>query len=86
MPSIMATSLCWRTHSDRTNFKMINLMFDQHLEAVWLLAYFEEFVWSEKLKRNRKVKIEHIVGHFKLRYKANQVASTPSLGFMFQIS
>ena len=31
-------------------------------------------------------KIEHIVEHLKLKYRANQVSSTPSLGFMSQIS
>ena len=62
-----------------SNFEMISLMFEQHvmdLEAVWLVATFVEFVWLEKLKRNRKVKIEHIVGHLKLKYRANQVSST----------
>ena len=72
-----------------SNFEMISLMFEQHvmdLEAVWLVATFVEFVWLEKLKRNRKVKIKHLVGHLKLKYRANQVSSTPSLGFMSQIS
>ena len=53
-----------------------------NLEAVWLIATNVEFVWIEKLKRNRTVKIEHIIGHSKLRYKANQVSRRPKLGFM----
>jgi hypothetical protein len=72
-----------------SNFEMINLMFEQHvldLEAVWLVATYLEFVWMEKLKRNRIVKIEHIIGHLKLRYKANQVSKRPKLGFMSLIS
>jgi hypothetical protein len=47
-----------------------HLMFEQHvmdLEAVWLIATYVEFVWIEKLKRNRTVKIEHIIGNSKLR-------------------
>jgi hypothetical protein len=72
-----------------SNFEMINLMFEKHvmdLEAVWLMATYVEFVWTEKLKRNRTVKIEHIIGHSKLRYKANQVSRRPTLGFMSCIS
>ena len=72
-----------------SNFEMINLMFEQHvldLEAVWLVATYLEFVWMEKLKRNRIVKIEHIIGHLKLRYKANQVSRRPKLGYMSLIS
>ena len=72
-----------------SNFEMINLMFEQHvldLEAVWLVATYLEFVWLEKLKRNRIVKIEHIIGHLKLRYKANQVSRRPKLGYMSLIS
>jgi hypothetical protein len=72
-----------------SNFEMINLMFEQHvldLEAVWLVATYLEFVWMEKLKRNRIVKIEHTIGHLKLRYKANQVSKRPKLGFMSLIS
>ena len=45
-------------------------MFEQHvmdLEAVWLIATNVEFVWIEKLKRNKTDKIEHIIGYSKLR-------------------
>ena len=68
-----------------SNFEMINLMFEKHfmdLEAVWLVATFVEFVWLEKFMRKKIVKIEHIVGHMKMRYKANQVSRKPSLGFI----
>ena len=44
-------------------------MFEKHvldLEAVWLMATYVECVWFEKLKRNRTVKIEHIIGHLKM--------------------
>ena len=64
-------------------------MFEQDvmdLEAVWLIAIFVEFVWIEKMKRNRIVKIEHFIGHSKLKYKANQVSRRPKLGFMSCIS
>ena len=47
---------------------------------------YVEFVWLEKLKKNRKVKIEHIVGRMKLKYRAIQVSSTPSLGLISQMS
>ena len=72
-----------------SNFEMINLMFEKHLmdlEAVWLIATFVEFVWIEKIKRNRNVKLEHVVGHLQLRYKANQVSRRPKLGFISCIS
>ena len=71
------------------NARCSNLMFEQHvldLEAVWLIATYVEFVWMEKLKRNRNVKIEQTIGHLKLRYKANQVSRRPKLGFMSLIS
>jgi hypothetical protein len=56
------------------------------LEAVWLMATYVEFVWVEKLKRNRAVKIEHIIGHLKLSYRAYQVSRRPQLGFMSWIN
>jgi hypothetical protein len=67
-----------------SNFETINLMFEKHymdLEAVWLVATFIEFVWLEKIMRKKIFKIEHIVGHMKLRNKANQVSKKPLLGF-----
>ena len=72
-----------------SNFELLNLMFEQHVmdwDAVWLMATYVEFVWLEKLKRNRAVKIEHIIGHLKLRYRANQVSRRPQLGFMSWIN
>ena len=41
-------------------------------EAVWLVATFVEYVWLEKVMRNKIVKLEHIVEHLKMRYRANQ--------------
>ena len=72
-----------------SNFEMIHLMFEKHfmdLEAVWLVATFVEYVWLEKFMRNKMVKLEHIIGHMKLRFRANQVSKKPSLGFMSCIS
>ena len=72
-----------------SNFEMISLMFEQHvldLEAVWLVATYLEFVWMEKFKRNRIVRIEHVIGHLRLRYKANQYSRRPKLGYIYLIS
>ena len=72
-----------------SNFEMIHLIFENHfmdMEAVWLVATFVEFVWLEKFVKKNKVKIEYLIGHLKLRYRANQVSKKPSLGFMSLIS
>ena len=66
-----------------SNFEMINLMFEKHfmdIEAVWLVTTFLEYVWLEK------VKIDHMIGFLRLRFKANQVSRKPSLGFIYLIS
>ena len=72
-----------------SNFEMINVMFDKHfmdMEAVWLVTTFLEYVWLEKYVKKNKVKIEHLIGFLKLRFKANQVSKKPSLGFISMIS
>ena len=72
-----------------SNFEMINVMFDKHfmdMEAVWLVTTFLEYVWLEKYVKKNKVKIEHLIGFLKLRFKANQVSKKPSLGFISLIS
>ena len=72
-----------------SNFEMISLVFEENvmdIEAVWLLSSYLEFVWMEKFKRKKQVKIEHIIGHLRLRYRANQVSKKPTLGFMNLIS
>ena len=81
---------CWRCYLRRMpDVLILNLMFEHHVmdvEAVWLMATYVEFVWFEKLKRNRTVKIEYLIGHLKLRYRANQVSRRPQLEFMSWIS
>ena len=76
---------CART----SNFELINLMFVKHFmdkEAVWLLGIYIELVWVEKFQKNRKVKLNHLIGHTKLKYQANQVSRKPLLGFIANIS
>ena len=76
---------CART----SNFELINLMFVKHFmdkEAVWLLGIYIELVWVEKFQKNRKVKLNHLIGHTKLNYQANQVLRKPLLGFIANIS
>ena len=66
-----------------SNFELINLMFEKHhmdLESVWLVVTFLEYVWLEKFVRNKFIKLEHSIGHIKLRYKANQASRKPLLG------
>ena len=53
------------------------------MEAVSLGAIFEEYVWLEKFVRNKIVRLGHAMGHFKLRYRANQVSNKPSLSPTF---
>ena len=68
-----------------SNFELINLMFEKHLmdlESVWLVVTFVEYVWMEKVLRNKIVKLEQAIGHIKLRYKANQASRKPLLGHM----
>ena len=65
-----------------SNFELINLMFEKHhmdLESVWLVVTFLEYVWLEKFVRNKFIKLEHSIGHIKLRYKANQASRKPML-------
>ena len=72
-----------------SNFEMINLMFEKHfmdIEAVWLVTTFLEYVWLEKFVKKHKVKIDHMIGFLRLRFKANQVSRKPSLGFIYLIS
>jgi hypothetical protein len=72
-----------------SHFELLNLMLEKHvldLEAVWLTATYVEFVWFEKLKRNRSVRIKNFIGHLNLRYRANQVSRRPRRGFMSWIS
>ena len=76
---------CART----SDFEFIHLMFTKHFmdnEAVWLIGTFVEFVWVEKVQRKRLIKIDHLIGHIQLRYKANQVSRKPLLGFIMNIS
>ena len=40
------------------------------MHNIGVVATFVEFVWMEKLKKNRKVKIEHTVGHLKLKVQS----------------
>ena len=72
-----------------SNFEFLSLIFKKHimdLEAVWLVGTFVELVWVEKNQRKRHVKINHFIGHMKLRYQANQVSKKPLLGFIINIS
>ena len=72
-----------------SNFELITLIFEKHtmdVEAVWLVATYVEFIWREKFMRNKMVKIEHIKGHIKLQFKANQVSKKPSLGHIYSIN
>jgi hypothetical protein len=66
-----------------SNFEFLNLMFLKNLmdnEAVWLLGAFIEFTWKEKLVKNRKVKLEQLIGYITLKYKENFLSKKPSLG------
>ena len=54
-------------------------------EAVWLIGIVVEFIWTEKIMRKRKVKLEHLIGHLKLKFKANQFSKKPELGYIFGI-
>ena len=76
---------CART----SNFEFISLMFEKHFfdkEVVWLIGSYVEFVWVEKLQKKRKVKINHLIGHLKLRYRMNQASHKPLLGFISNVS
>ena len=53
-----------------SNFELLNLMFVKHVmdrEAVWLVGTVVDFIWTEKIMRKRKVKLEHLIGHLKLK-------------------
>ena len=72
-----------------SNFEFLNLMFVKHLmdnEAVWLIGTFIELVWVEKFQKKRNVKINHVIGTLKLKYKENQMSRKPLLGFIRTIS
>ena len=72
-----------------SNFEFLNLMFVKHVmdkEVVWLIGTAVEFIWAEKVMRNRKVKVEHLIGHMKLQYKANYFSNKPELGYIIGIA
>ena len=72
-----------------SNFELLNLMFAKDvmdMEAVWLVGTYVEFVWAEKVLRNKLVKLEYLVGHIKLCYRSNQVSRKPTLGHISYIS
>jgi hypothetical protein len=72
-----------------SNFEILNLMFVKHImdkEIVWFLGVVLEFIWAEKLGRNRNVKLEHLIGQTQLKYKANQFSKKPSLAHIVGIS
>ena len=71
-----------------SNFEFLHLMFDKNVmdnEAVWLLGGFLEFVWIEKLMKNKQVKLKNLIGFMELKYKANQYSKKPSLGHIIGI-
>ena len=71
-----------------SNFELLNLMFVRHVmdkEAVWLVGIVVEFIWTEKIMKKRKVKLEHLIGHLKLKFKSNQFSKKPKLGYIFGI-
>ena len=74
--------------SQTSNFEFLNFMFEKHvmdLEIVWLLGTVVAFIWNEKIVRKRKVNLEHLIGHLKLEYRANQLSRKPRLGFISEI-
>ena len=72
--------------SKTSNFEFISLMFSKHFmerEAVWLLGVYVEFVWQHRILKKTSLKIEHLVGQTKYRYKFSR---TPSLEYIFGIN
>ena len=66
-----------------SNFELVNLMFENHhmdLLAASLVVFFVEYVWLEKILRNKIVRLEKVIGYLKLCYRSNQVSKKPSLG------
>ena len=71
-----------------SNFDILNLMFVKHVmdkEVLWLIGMVLEFIWEEKVIRKKNVKLEHLIGHVKLKYKANSFSRKPSLGHIVGI-
>ena len=71
-----------------SNYEFLNLMFMKHVmdnEVVWLLGVGLEFIWEEKLTRRRTVKLEHLVGFTRMKFKSNQFSRKPSLGHILSI-
>ena len=76
-------------YSRTSNFEFINLMFPKYVmenEAVWMIGTYIEYAWIEKVQKKRNINVEKLIGHFKLCYRANQVARKPSLGYIVNIS
>ena len=72
-----------------SNFEFLHLMFENNVmdnEAVWLLGGFLEFVWIEKLMKNRKVKVGNLIGYMQLKYKSNQYLKKPRLNHIIGVS
>ena len=75
--------------ANTSNFEILNWTFVKNLmeyEVDWLLGTYLELVWIEKIQKKKYLKINHLIGHTRLRYQANQVSKKPSLGFIANIS
>ena len=46
---------------------------------------FSGIVWMEKLMKQKKVKLEHLIGYVELKFKANQHSKKPVLGHIIGI-
>ena len=81
-------SMLPETCSRTSNFEFLNFMFEKNtmdLEMIWLLSSVVSYIWSEKINRKRKVKLEHLIGHLQLQYRANQLSRKPRLGHIVGI-
>ena len=55
------------------------------LEMTWLVGIAVSFIWTEKIIKKRKVKLDHLIGHLQLQYRANQYSKNPRLGHIIGI-
>ena len=63
-------------------------MFVKHVmdkEVLWLIGMVLEFIWEEKVIRKKNVKLEHLIGHVKLKYKANSFLETKTWAYSWNL-
>jgi hypothetical protein len=56
-----------------------------HLEMTWLVGTVVSFIWTGKIIKKRKCKLDQLIGHLQLQYRANQNSRNPRFAHIIGI-